>query len=261
MTSWCTFFLAMSSLFSFLLSAASDSPRFVVLSPPKCGTHLIAKVLGLITHQQPVFYLTELGTAAQGVEIVKNETALGHFVVAHNFHAQTLQHLTKQGYRVVFIIRDPRDQLISVMNWLKGGQWSWIPASKITNTDALIQELITGAKYGWRCFDGCFARYYNVAHAVSPNFLFTTRFESLVGPNGGGSTELQVNEILNLANFLRVTISNDEAFSIADEAWGGTRTFRHGEIGSWKKYFSSQHKNDYQRLYMQNLIELGYDTW
>lgn len=258
MASCCKLFLIISCAFSFLVSAA-DSPRFVVLSPPKCGTHLIGKVLALITNQEPAYYLGDLGTPEQAIKTVNQETAAGHFVVAHNFHQSTLKKLTKRGYRVIFMIRDPRDQLISVMNWLREGQWPWIRASKIQRIDEQIHELITGARFGWRCFDGCFGRYYNVAKTVSPQRIFTTRFESLVGPHGKGSTEMQVNEILNLANFLKVNISNDQAFSIANQAWGGTGTFRHGEMGVWKQYFSPQHTLDYQQLYTPILIELGYE--
>lgn len=261
MASWCKFFLTICCAYAFLVSAQdADSPRFIVLSPPKCGTHLIAKILTSITEQEPAIYLGELGTPKQAVKLVAKETSAGHFVVAHNFQQKTLERLVKRGYRVIFIIRDPRDQLISVMKWLREGQWPWLQVSKIPQIDEQIHELITGARFGWRCFNGCFGRYYNVAKTVVPNRIFTTRFESLVGPHGGGSTEAQVNEILNLAAFLKVPLSNERAIAIANEAWGGTKTFRQGEkIGAWKRYFSPLHQQAYEQLYTPMLIELGYE--
>lgn len=260
MAGWVRFFLVIANLFSFCAYAKESSPGFVVLSPPKCGTYLIAKILASVTGQEPALYLGELGIQ-EGVDIVRQETEKGRFVVAHNFHPLTLKRLVKRGYRVIFLVRDPRDQLISVMNWFREGQWSWIPASKISNVDEQISEMITGAKLGWRCYDGCFGRYYSVAKTIPSNHLFTTRFEALVGPQGGGDEERQINEILNLAAFLQVPLSNDEAVFIAERAWGVKGTFRQGKIGSWKQYFSLQHQQAYQQLYTPILIELGYDSW
>ena len=80
----------------------------------------------------------------------------------------------------------PRDQLISIMHWLRGGNWPWVPASKIKDEKAQIFELITGNTFGRPCYPRCFGCYYDLAMQFSSDVLYVTHFESLVGLEGGG---------------------------------------------------------------------------
>ena len=256
------FFRSLTLLFLFAsccIGAAEDA-RFVIFSPPKCGTFLSAKTLSLMTEKTPAYYLNnwELSNL-EVVDLVENETANGKFVVTHHFNGPTLKLLAKMGYKIIFIVRDLRDQLISVTNWLREGQWRWMPAAKMLNIDAQIEELIFGKLYGQRCVDIYFLSYEERLEHVPSRSLCTIRFENLVGEHGGGTLEAQQKEIQNLAKFLNMRLGKEKVDEIAAEIFGGTATFRSGQIGSWRDYFSNNHKKLFKLLYNHQLIRLGYE--
>jgi hypothetical protein len=208
---------------------------------------------------EPENHLAELGSRNQCVETCLKATADRHFVVAHNFDASALTELIQRGYKVIFILRDPRDQVLSMQDWMNEGQWQWLPVSKMKNKDEQLEELITGARYNWRCYNGCIGSRYAIASALPQNSCYITRFEDLVGPEGGGDKDVQLQEIMNIAGFLGLDLPIEKAESVAEESYGDTKTFRHGQIGAWKERFSKKIKQKYKRFYAETLIWLGYE--
>jgi hypothetical protein len=96
-----------------------------------------------------------------------------------------------------------------------------------------------------------------------PN-VFVCRFEDLVGVNGGGSQEKQRNVMRALAQFLSLERTDQEINALSDQLYGGTWTFREGQIDSWKKFYSPANKELFKELMGQSVIDLGYaadDSW
>ena len=90
--------------------------------------------------------------------------------------------------------------------------------------------------------------------------IYTTRFESLVGSKGGGSTHDQIREIMNIASHLGYPITRTRAQEIAFVIFGAPNvTFREGKIGSWKQHFKPVHKIAFKRVAGKLLIDLGYE--
>ena len=89
--------------------------------------------------------------------------------------------------------------------------------------------------------------------------VLSVRFESLVGPEGGGAREDQIREIINIGRHMGLKISEEKALAIAQELFGGTNTFRKGQIGAWKEEFSAEHKELFKKHAGQLLIDLGYE--
>ena len=249
------FFMLFSSLW---LNA--EKPRFVIFSPPKNGTFLAGKTLSLITKIEPSYYLEgwELNNL-EVMDLVQNEYANGNFVVTHHFSAKHLEMLVKMGYKIIFIVRDPRDQLVSVTNWLREGQWQWMPASHIADIDEQMEELIYGRLYNQRAFDIYFLSYEHRLKNIPSHALYTIRFENLVGEEGGGSSRTQRQEVQKLAAFLKTPLIPQEIDAVCREIFGGTATFRRGQIGAWKEYFSEKHIKLFKLLYNSHLIRLGYE--
>ena len=81
----------------------------------------------------------------------------------------------------------------------------------------------------------------------------------MVGPCGGGCEEQQLSEIEKLSNHIGINISNQDVKNVAKALFGGTNTFKDGQIGSWKKYFLPQHKDLFKRYAGDLLISLGYE--
>jgi hypothetical protein len=258
-------FLLIRLLFALLLclpglGLTAAQPRFVIFSPPKNGTFLSGKTLGLLTKSDPAYYLEAWELNNQELlDLVESEYASGRFVVSHHFTAEHLEMLAKQGYKILFILRDPRDQLVSITNWLREGQWQWMPASHIQDIDAQIEELIFGQFYNQRAFDIYFLSYEVRAKKVPSHALLPIRFENLVGEWGGGSKNAQEQEVIKMASFLHLPVRREEVDAVCSAIFGGTATFRSGQIGSWRDYFSERHKKLFKMLYNAHLIRLGYE--
>lgn len=239
---------------------ASQPPiKCVVFSPPKCGTHLIAKVISFILQRDPEFHLQSLVSAEDFLRRCEEASARDSFVVAHNLDKETVYSLLKHGYKIIFTLRDPRDQLISMADWMGEGQWDWFPVARMENREERITELITGKKYDFRCYENCMGKSVKIFSKIRESECYTAHFEYLVGPEGGGDLEEQLEEIINIAAFLKVKMSLEHAQEIAGGIFGGTSTFRKGQIGVWKENFTEYQKMTYKRLYGRTLIKLGYE--
>jgi hypothetical protein len=89
--------------------------------------------------------------------------------------------------------------------------------------------------------------------------VFVTFFEKLIGPQGEGSREAQVAELQGIASHIDLQLSEAKLVLIADEVFGGTRTFRKGTIGRWHQAFDKDHRQACKELIGDYLIEFGYE--
>lgn len=234
---------------------------FVIFSPPKCGTHLVGKALSLLVNENPAYYLFGIGndSVLDSLNVVASEEARGCFVVGHHFTNTLLKTLVRKGYKIIFVIRDPRDQLISAVNWFKEGQWFWLPIAGISNPNEQISEAITGSRYGWQSVESCFLSFERELSGLPLESVYKVHYEKLIGFNGKGSAEEQANEIVAIANYIGLATNSKKIKYVADHLFGGTVTFRDGSIGKWKHTFTEEQKEQFKLRYNYLLMRLGYE--
>lgn len=233
-------------LFCFNNLKANDS-LFFVTTIPKCGSHLIIKCLNLITKKHPMFigdYFT-VDQIMPFVNFPSDKFAWGHVKYANDIN----NFLKKHNFKKFLIYRDPRDWLVSYVCW-----YSRPGENMFNNTltnfaqklDFLLQSDILKA-------------YEKYIEWMNDNQCCCIKFEDLVGPKGGGSSENQLKVIRQMANHIGYNLSLKKIQDIANKLWGGTHTFREGKIGSWKKHFSPQNITLMKKLGNDLLINLGYE--
>ena len=89
---------------------------------------------------------------------------------------------------------------------------------------------------------------------------YTTRFERLIGPAGGGDRKEQLSEIRNIANHLQIKLSERQVQRIGERVfYKRSSTFRKGVIGDWKNHFTEEHKQAFKEMCGRELIDLGYE--
>src|SRR5690606_20421943 len=95
-------------------------------------------------------------------------------------------------------------------------------------------------------------------------------YEDLVGEKGGGSQTSQVTEVMRIANFLGLSVPQEEISHIASLLYGDEQTFdletnyREGKIQAWKSAFKENHKIAFKKRFGSCLVALGYeldDQW
>jgi hypothetical protein len=262
-------FIGAISRFNVPITRLVQSKKRALISPPKTGTHLTLKVFEFIdpknrTHiTPPELYLIN-------DSIMNSFLKKPVFLSTHAIYCdQNRKHLNKNNVRIVLNIRDPRDQVVAAAFMIQS-----IKNTPFFNEDihSIIDELIVGggtiwetifkSKEPWFNLKGI-ADFYNLYLPwQNESNVYTTRFEKLVGPQGGGNEEDQIEEIIAIAQHMDKNLKKAEARAIAKKLFGGTVTFREGHIGSWKKYFLERHKIAFKTAHNgagQKLLErLGY---
>jgi hypothetical protein len=248
----------------------SSAPEILVISIPKAGTHLIQKCLEIIINRFDVSY----------------KDRINHFHFRHyDKNLQELKSLNKNFQYSFLMSRDPRDQIISFIHYIFD-KWfvnedragikvvpSFSNYKNLTFDEVLLNLICFGSSW-YQVFpdkncdqknpDGCngIDNFYSsyLDWLKDPNYKFCLiKFENLVGPKGGGSLDLQAEEVSKIFKHLNIEQNSKNIKLVADSLFGGTNTFREGQIGSWKKYFKEIHKHCFKKIAGQLLIDLGYE--
>jgi hypothetical protein len=165
--------------------------------------------------------------------------------------------------RIIFNYRDPRDMMLSMVNFLAGRTgrgfsnfndfhvFSAILKSKRTLDEQLTYALTDPS---FPCHGDDFWR---VIWLLNHPNVCKTSFEELVGPAGGGSAEARTSAVARILDFLGIAdatpadvtdrLFNPEAFS-----------FFRGQIGGWREDFSPQHRRLAEATYGEVLPLFGY---
>ena len=265
-----------SALMTFAVEAAMK-PKLIVASVPKSGTHLLEKLIPSITGQHSMWAsrYTEVNPAELHWSIAKG--------LYYNTHAPCVQATarvaTNNDCKVILLIRDPRDVLVSYAHWIKKNpdhNILWIDQKKLDRSlykKWSVNEIITHLIENFECKapnipgNHDIVSFYNL-YLPWKDYpkTFVTTFEKLVGARGGGEPGSQEREIGKLAEFLGASLTEAQIRKICATVFGGTPTFRSGKIGSWKEHFSLEQKEKLKQLngFNEMLITLEYevdDNW
>lgn len=250
--------------------------RTFVTSIPKSGTHLVERCLRLMPG---MYHSGRLLTARKGrhrdvqdTEPVLNRLGTGCFVMAHlPFSEERRAILDRLNYRLVLMIRDPRDLVVSQYIFLgrslnvRAGKlrthFRSIPSEheRLTTTITGIPDTTTicGLPDLLPSIKERFDSYLLWRDAGA----YETRYENLVGAKGGGTQEKQTEEIKGLATHLDIKLSGEQALRIGSELWSQhAGTFRKGMIGDWPNHFTKEHKKIFKEVTGDLLIRLGYES-
>ena len=240
----------------------------MLISVPKCGTNLVKKLILMLRKDKK--YIEPKTVYLLDDDIMHTFMTSDVLIVSHVLYCpHNISFLLDKNIKIIFMYRDPRDQIVSTAFWLQKNALSW-PLYGRRPLEEIIDELIVGGGPIWQ---SVFHEQepWNSLHGIQsfydlflpwrfhPN-VYTTTFEKLVGPKGGGTKEEQLYEIQAIAHHLGIEISRKEAERFTKRLFGGTETFREGKIGSWKNHFLERHKLVFRKIALPLLKTLGY-TW
>lgn len=262
-------------------------PRVLATSMPKAGTHLLSSLLRNFPrlmfsgrhHALRNFRILDTPGAAgepPRFDWAKVERSLaavnkGQFMTAHFAPLPELMAILERlDYRVVNIIRDPRDVVVSSTYYLASLKRHFlhdrINAQYPTVEDRLMAVIVgipaDGSGRGLPPVGRRISRY---RQWIDQALTYVCRFERLIGASGGGSAEEQMQEIELIGAHIDRPMTKEAAAAVADRTWSPeSSTFRKGMIGDWKNHFTDDHKQAFKEQAGDQLIELGYerdDNW
>lgn len=258
-----------------------------VNSLPKSGTNLLLKLMrslpGMhevrlkLNHQQASRYRVQAGELSVPAGVATPaEINLGRLIRTlgwlspgawfrgHVPYSETFcDLLATSGIKMILMVRDPRDVVVSSAAYLASRSGHRLSASfgPLSEEERVLAS-ITGlpARDGHSEMRNIGERVASIVPWMSEPFVYVTRFERLVGSAGGGSEQAQIEEVRNIAAHVGVPLSQEEAQHLAVDLFGGTHTFRKGQIGAWSEVFTERHVTAAKPLLDNLLIELGYET-
>lgn len=277
-----------------LVQAQEQQPKYrksMVITIPKTGTNLLKKCLMLMdldnipsawsNKKAPKTVVNLNNPVKPGV--IKAFEQNEHTVVArHMPYAPTAATFLEQNTNAnLFIIRDPRSQLVSaafglqkhrvkgkkrsiqdfLLDFILARKKNFLPSAGHSKIPKMQKdEVFLKLDLLWHL--GAYEFYKLFIPWMNEKNFYTARFENLVGVNGGGTVEAQVQEVKNIAQHLRLELSDQKIAEIAGNLFGGTSTFREGQADSWKKHFTPEVKAAFKADagLMQLLIDLGYEN-
>lgn len=263
----------------------SESPhtRVILNSLPKSGTHLAAKLLtgmpGVSRVRLPLYDSTadifspiseadevEVGVDSPRMASFSNlrrrldHVPTGAFVQAHvPYSPRFASLLTDLEYRMVLLVRDPRDVALSSASYLANSGHTLESIFGPLDPEQRILASIEGVCVGDLRLRNLRDRVDSVASWRNAPWVVSIRFEDLVGPAGGGNLVDQHETIAAVARHIGTDLDERQVSDLASNLYGGTATFRKGTIGRWRSEFGQDHRLAAGSLVGNQLIELGYE--
>lgn len=178
-------------------------------------------------------------------------------------HAAYSDHLLwifkSEEVRPIQIVRDPRDVIVSFCHWIDTQpDYYAYPAFEGLSLSERMLAVIQGIRHGKLHLDS-FAKVLDRSYGwlTRPEDVLLVRFEDLVGAEGGGSRERQIHAVRRISEWLG--IERVDPAPVSDSLFGGTSTFRQGIIGSWRKEFTVEVKQEFDRIVGERLKHWGYE--
>lgn len=276
-------------------SDPQEEIEFALFTMPKTGTHLMRPLLEYLTDKYSTSYwsreidcpkvylydkkmmklLLSLPDVVQPywlnqpihknclTSILDNLYYENEFFVTHAPYSPEIEKLMKERKAVVFfLIRDPRDWIISVIRHpaVSGVDIYGEPFGDhdflSLDMNEKIHHVINGT-----------SSYYSAKEVINKflpwkksSICCTLRFEALLGPQGGiYSQKEQLAELRKITNALHLDVSDEMLLEAFNESFGTGSMFSKGKAGTWKEYFNEEHKKAFKVLLGDILIELGYE--
>ena len=237
----------------------SEGPRTFINSIPKSGTHLLTSALDVTPgiRNSGVHVLTwQVNRGARSPRdnqsFLLDEAAFSRILTAVNrgqylsahlpWQSQILEGLSATGYQALFVIRDPRDIVVSELHYIKGLKRHYLHRFFVNalHTDhdrlhALLEGVRGSGEWVGSHINPAAERYRRFLGWMTCAPVHTLRFEELIGARGGGDIAAQCASLKALYQHIGLEVSEDGIFRVAKKlSHKNSFTLRKGVIGGWR---------------------------
>jgi hypothetical protein len=249
-------------------------PWVLANSMPKAGTHLLTRLLTLLEFREADAFL-DIGPyegmeriSVDYVERARNELLKirpGFFAGSHMyFYTEIAQVIDDLQIKTITIVRDPRDVCVSdIFHIVKRPEHRLHPYYKNMSQDERLMASISGMDSEQLNGDApsldIGSHYRNYLGWITQGAGLVMKFEDLVGHKGGGDDRIQMDTAERITRFLQLRLSKEKIADLCTKLfWTGAKTFRKGQIGSWREYFKSQHVKAFEQVIGSIMHDFGY---
>ena len=244
--------------------APHNAPKILANSIPKSGTHLLERLLYLLPCISRQFARTFHVQEAVPFERRCARLKQGQFLVCHlYFQEEYLRILEDHDIKPVFLIRDPRDVLLSYINYI----------TRINLKHPLHRHFAHHLKSDKErlhfCMRGSQQPHHDTIAEMLGKFypwtrsaqVLTVRFRDLIGEAGGGSARVQRRTVDSILNFIGVNLEEKKKGALISQIYHPrSKTFHRGQIDQWKKRYDDEDIKIFKDIAGDWLIKYGYET-
>lgn len=176
-------------------------------------------------------------------EIPDNSYFLGHAP----YSEELSQLLQEEGVKILYIHREPKDVIVSLCNhFLKFENYPFHKEfSELPTMRERILLSLEGIEKGPAKLAPFKVRLQRTEGWTKDTSVCALKFEELIGPNGGGSEEVQKNKVEQIMSFLNLMYKDPQEI-IKSLFYKKARTFNKGTIHQWKEVFDQNLLNIYE---------------
>ncbi len=250
-----------------------EAPPIFGNAKPKSGSHLLLQVLNgfcrimpyRYVEAEPIRTITKEGRRKKNDEVLDELTRLPRGVIGWGYVEATPENvsfLTRAGRVNYFIYRDPRDMLVSQVFFAtdmheEHGMHAYYQS--LPDFDARLKVAITGIDGEGLKMVSVKQRYEGVFAWLATPGVMCIRFEDLIEQR-----DVTLNAMLDEVEKTgyKIPTPRQQALSVLVEAIQPKKshTFRSGQVGGWRKYFTDQHKRLFKEVAGDLLVRLGYEV-
>ncbi len=257
------------------------SPRVFINSIPKAGTHLLTAILsecpkvmlaGRHIERWRVNRLAR-GRGDNRMEAFELDCAAfsrvigtvhcGQIITAHlPWDERIPKILTEHGFANLFMIRDPRDIVVSQLHYIKGlrrhALHPWLMGA-FSGDDERLMALICGGDSAGAPLPPISDRLAAYDGWCTAKQSHLTRFEELVAkPTDDDAMQLQA--YARVVDHAGRGMDLEGVRALRDRVrTKSSFTFRKGTSGDWRRHFADHHKAAFKNLAGDRLIAMGYE--
>ena len=249
-----------------------EAPPIFGNSKPKSGSHLLLQILNGFTkimpykyvEAEPVRTITKAGKRRTTEEILDELRRVPDGVIGWGYVEATPENvsfLTGTGRVNYFIYRDPRDLLVSHVFFAtdmqeEHGMHNYYNA--LPDIGARLKVAITGIDQDGLHMVSVRQRYEGVFQWREQKNVMSIRFEDLID-NRDATLSAMLDEVEKTG--YQIPTPREQALSVLVESIQPKKshTFRLGKTGSWREFFTEEHKKLFKDVAGDLVVRLGYE--
>jgi len=239
-----------------LYAGTYNNEKVAIISVPKAGTNLIKVIIDQILDvqiQPPAYPFTfdDINQKfSKGIPILLHTSLEKYLFLENNFSID----------KRIFLIRDPRDVIISAINYVdKFGIQQISRLAEVVTPDIWQKysfntkvELLIDLRF-LETFDSL-QKIIDLYYSQNNNLLL--KYDELIDDN-----KINENMISIIAEFLNIKLSPERIKMISEQSFGSKNswTFNTGKKNRWKSKFDEELKQIFKNEYGDLLLKLGFE--
>lgn len=264
----------------FFIQLSLESAEFVLFTQPKTGTHLLIPILTELTQKKVywapeyaknvplrnesyeeacanfeylLFDLRKMPWTKQTMDLVwANNRKNNTYLHLHAPYSPAMENYLADKNAICFYIkRDPRDQIVSLLNHYKNINFNDKDVELLPTDDERLLYMIRKESR---------EQTIHFMNWLNSKVCCILEFEKLMGDHGGSAThDDAMNELKKVVSVLQLKLSDEEIERVYKKNFGHGWNFFKGKVGAWKDYFNEEHKAAMKEEIGDLLIQLGYE--